>query len=60
MDNRDADRYTRSGSFRDSYNFVFGWLHPFAIDTSSFALGVYSYVLGALIALGSFRGRANP
>jgi Zn-dependent protease len=44
------------GLITGTYNFVFGWLHPFTIDSSSFALGVYSYVLGALIALGLFGG----
>ena len=39
-----------------SYNFVFGWLHPFAIDSSTFAIGLYSYIMGALIALGLFGG----
>ncbi|HVP94823.1 MAG TPA: CBS domain-containing protein [Methanoregulaceae archaeon] len=44
------------GIITGSYNFVFGWLHPFEVDTSLFALGLYSYVLGALIALGLFGG----
>ncbi len=44
------------GLITGSYNFVFGWLHPFEIDTSLFAIGLYSYILGALIALGLFGG----
>jgi len=40
----------------NSYNFVFGWVHPFAVDTSFFALGIYSYILGALISIGLFAG----
>jgi Zn-dependent protease/predicted transcriptional regulator len=44
------------GLITNSYNFVFGWFHPFVVDTSSFALGAYSYILGALIALGLFGG----
>jgi Zn-dependent protease/predicted transcriptional regulator len=44
------------GLITDSYNFVFGWLHPFQVDTSFFALALYSYILGALIAIGLFVG----
>ncbi|HTY14122.1 MAG TPA: CBS domain-containing protein [Methanoregulaceae archaeon] len=44
------------GLITGSYNFVFGWLHPFEIDSSAFAIGIYSYILGALIALGLFGG----
>jgi Zn-dependent protease len=44
------------GLITGSYNFVFGWLHPFAIDSSSFMIGLYSYIMGALIALGLFGG----
>ncbi len=44
------------GFITNSYNFVFGWFHPFAVDTSFFALGVYSYILGALISIGLFVG----
>jgi Zn-dependent protease len=44
------------GLITGSYNFVFGWLHPFEIDSASFAIGLYSYIMGALIALGLFGG----
>lgn len=44
------------GLITTSYNFVFGGFHPFSVDTSVVALGIYSYLLGALISLGLFAG----
>lgn len=44
------------GLITNSYNFVFGWFHPFTIDTSNFPIGLYSYLLGALISIGLFAG----